>query len=469
MCSFVKFLPILFTILVISCRPEEEQLTSNAVRLVFKNDTNLVTDSILFDTILAGQANVFPKPSISRRLKVLNPSPNAIKTTIRLANDGSSPYFLIINGIKQNSVEDFMIRGGDSIYIFNQVTPTNQNKNTPFLVQDSILFSTNGVEQRVILTTWGRDAIYYKGDSITTNATWQNDKIHFLFKSLIVSQNATLTIKKGTEIYATKGSSLIIKGSLKIEGDSGKAGMVRFQGPRTENFWENIPGQWKGIVFTNSSQNNEIKFVEIKNAENGIAINNTENQTNITFGEISNTIIKNMSNYGIFANNINLKTANSLVYNCGKQVLKIKNGGNYEFYNNTFANYQGTFSHDSASVIMEDNGNNLINLTIKNNIFWGSISEELILNKTKTENWTLIQESNAIKSSKTDFVGNGNIISAEKDFPQFQNISENNYNFRLKSTSPFIGKGVSIPFIINDITGKSRPTLFDIGAYQFYK
>lgn len=466
---FIKSLLVFLLILLFSCKPEEEQVTTEGVKLVFKNDTNLVTDSILFDTILAGQANVFSKPSISKRLKVLNPSPKAIKTSIRLANDGSSPYYLIINGVKQNYVKDFMIRGGDSIYIFSQVTLNNQNKNLPFLVQDSILFSTNDIQQRVVLTTWGRDAIYYKGDSITSNTIWENDKIHFLYKSLIVSQNCTLTIKKGTEIYASKGSALVIKGNLKIEGDSGKANIVRFQGPRTENYWENIPGQWKGIVFTQTSQNNSIKFAEIKNAETGIEINKTENALNITFGDVSNTIIKNMSQFGFYASNTNLMLSNTLIANCSKQVLRIKNGGNYEFYNNTFVNYTGTFTRDSASVILSDNGNNTLNLTIKNNIFWGDLKEELIFNKTKTENWIIEQENNAIKTSTTDFVGNGNILNDTKEYPEFENITKDALNFKLKSNSPFIAKGVAIPFIINDLTGKQRPTLFDIGAYQYGK
>lgn len=463
---FIKSLLVFFLILLFSCKPEEEQFTTDGVKLVFKNDTNLVTDSILFDTILAGQANVFSKPSISKRLKVSNPSSKAIKTSIRLANDGSSPYYLIINGLKQNYVKDFMIRGGDSVYIFSQVTPSNQNKNSPFLVQDSILFSTNGIQQRVVLTTWGRDAIYYKGDSITSNTTWENDKIHFLYKSLIVSQNSTLTIKKGTEIYAAKGCALVIKGSLKIEGDSGKANIVCFQGPRTENYWENIPGQWKGIVFTQTSQNNSIKFAEIKNAETGIEINKTENTLNITFVEVSNTIIKNMSQFGFYATNSNLKLFNTLIFNCSKQVLRIKNGGNYEFYNNTFANYMGTFTRDSASVIMSDNGMNILNLTIKNNIFWGDLKEELIFNKTKTENWNILQENNAIKTSTTDFVGNGNVLSDSTAFPKFESTLEDKYNFKLKTNSPLIAKGVAIPFIINDLTGKTRTTPFEIGAYQ---
>lgn len=468
-----KYVAILFLVTLFCCQPEEEKLTSDSISLIFKNDTNAVVDSILFDTILAGQASVFPLPSVTRRLKVINSSTNAIKTSIRLANDGNSPYFLIINGIKRNNITDFTMLGGDSIYIFTQVTPTNQNKNTPFLIQDSILFSTNGKPQRVVLTTWGRDAIYYKGDSITTNTTWENDKVHFLYKSIIVSQSATLTIKKGTEIYASKGTSLTIKGTLKIEGDSGKANIVRFQGPRTENYWENIPSQWKGIIFSNSSQNNNLKFVEIKNGETGISINEQENVSTSSFGEISHISIKNMSKSGISASNTSIKMYNSLIANCANQVLKITNGGNYEFYNNTFANYNGTFSRDAPAVSIADNDKQL-NLTIKNNIFWGDQKEELSLLKTNPANWTITQQTNAIKTTFAGFNLDGNIINDAMDFPKF--TDEKALNFKLVSEnqninqiSPLVAKGTTIPFITNDLEGKPRVGLFDLGAYQTIK
>ncbi|NJO89523.1 MAG: hypothetical protein HC831_11675, partial [Chloroflexia bacterium] len=59
----------------------------------------------------------------------------------------SSPYKMYVNGIESIQLRDIGILGNDSILILVEVFIDPQNENSPYLVNDSIVFETNGKKQ----------------------------------------------------------------------------------------------------------------------------------------------------------------------------------------------------------------------------------------------------------------------------------------------------------------------------------
>ncbi|MFN0050411.1 MAG: hypothetical protein ACKVOU_14910 [Cytophagales bacterium] len=430
------------------CKPIEEITTDKFVLLRFDQDT------VSFDTVFAGQL------SISRKLKVYNTSDNAISiSSIRLAGMENSFFSLIINGLQTNQTNNLFLRGKDSLFILTNVTLDQNDKTLPFLVADSIIFITNANEQKVYLESYGQNANYYNGDTIKSNTTWDSTKAQFIKKTVFVAKEATLTIEKGTKLYFVKGAGMKIAGSLQVKGDSGK--IVAFQGPRLDADYRNLPGLWQGIEFLPTAKNNMIDYAEIKNAVNGIVIGDTNNLLNGNL-KITNTVIKNMSGYGLQAHNVNLTAWNCVVYNCAYNGFLLSGKGDYRCYNNTFAFTFSDFTRFGAALEIKDGERSL---QLVNNIIWGSgyTGTELVFSKQSTDifNKNLVRHADKLLTADTSNFWNTN--------PKFVSENGGNLNFSLDSLSPAVGKAVKLIEFTNDIKGKNRGDKWDIGAYQFSK
>lgn len=470
---------VLYAFLILSmlhCKPQEDILTTESVSLIFKNDSNKIAKEIVFDTVLAGKLGVFSKPSISKRLKVINSNSKAIKTNITLLRTQNSSYSFYINGIKTTQIKDFVLRGNDSMYVLLQVTPDISNTALPFLVNDSLQFITNATTQYVKLTTWGRNAKYYKNTIITSNTFWDSTNVRFLYNTVKVALGASLTIQKGTKIYATKDSYLDVEGSLQVLGDTASHDKVQFQGERTEKEWDNVAGQWGGIILRESSNYNAIHNAIIKNAITGISVGNEQNISTFVDLKITHTILKNMSNRGIMAWHAKVEGWNNLAHNCLNELLRIENGGIYQLYSNTWANNAIVFKRDTPAIYISDGKNNVngqsIEIDFKNNIFWGDRQVEFVTQKVAASNWNITLQNNIFKTDDTELAVNGNITSTNMEAIQFKKVEKNEKNvhlmdFGIQSASIAKGKGIFIPFITQDLANKPRFSVFDIGAYRF--
>ena len=70
------------------------------------------------------------------------------------------------------------------------------------IVEDSIRFRTNGVDQYVKLAVWGQDAYFhYKDTNDDISNPWFNDKPHVVYGYAAIDSAKTLTIPAGTDIY----------------------------------------------------------------------------------------------------------------------------------------------------------------------------------------------------------------------------------------------------------------------------
>ena len=126
-------------------------------------------DTILFDSVFTTIGSItFP-------LIVYNPNSNAVLLDeLELEGGVESQYRINVNGIGENEdgspltfIEDLTILAGDSIFVFVEVTVDPTNNTSSFIVEDSIRFLTNTVEQKVSLAAY---AIIKKaiGSIITT-------------------------------------------------------------------------------------------------------------------------------------------------------------------------------------------------------------------------------------------------------------------------------------------------------------
>ena len=60
-----------------------------------------------------------------------------------------------------------------------EVTIDPNGQNLPLIVEDRILFNTNGNEYQVILNAWGQDAYFHVNELV--EGQWLNDKPHVIY------------------------------------------------------------------------------------------------------------------------------------------------------------------------------------------------------------------------------------------------------------------------------------------------
>ena len=133
------------------CR-KDNFLTDPEARLEFS------TDTVLFDTLFSTVG------STTRLFKVYNRHSQSIRISeLRLEQGNSSPYRINVDGQDGWLFNDLELAAGDSLFIFTEVTIDPGNASTPFVVEDRILFETNGNLQQVQLSAWGPDAYFHGG------------------------------------------------------------------------------------------------------------------------------------------------------------------------------------------------------------------------------------------------------------------------------------------------------------------
>jgi hypothetical protein len=438
-----------------NCTPDEEIINFDFTGgLIFEKDT------ILFDTVFSGVG------STTRRLKIYNPSSNALKiSNIQLGRGTSSSYRILIDGTEADFAKDLIILGRDSLLILVEVLIDPKNDDAPYLVKDSIVFETNNKIQDVKLIAWGQDANYLGNVVLPCNSAWSANRPYVLYGSILVDTLCTLTIEAGSRIYATKDSYLYVKGKMIANGTVDER--IIFRNDRLEIPYQNIPGQWGGIVFLEGAHDSELNFTTIRNAVFGVRLGSPDQDT-IPDVVLKNVIIENMSHSGIINFTSDLYAENTLVNNCIQFNCANIAGGSYSYKHCTFGNYSLNFIRqapvfyisdniqlDDQSTIIED-----IFVTIQNSIVYGDLEDELLFDLSGGADFQLAFNNNIFKSTIEELDTLGNILNQD---PQFINPSQ--YDYRLDTLSPAKNSGAPIG-ILFDLDGNERDELPDIGAYE---
>jgi len=438
----------------ISCSLTAEDITTDPdVRLRFS------TDTIFFDTIFT------EIPSISKRLRVFNDQNAAINIASIALEDPDSPYTLTVNGIRGNAFSATRILANDSILILLEASINDRDSQSPYVVEDQLVFTTNGNNQQIAVLSWGQDANYLKDSLLACNTTWTAGKPYVIYNSVLVDSLCTLNIEAGTRIFSHLGSNIYIKGSLKVNGTADER--VIFMNDRFDGDFATFPGQWSGITFLEGSSANEIYFADIKNAEVGIWLGTPDDDEEADL-ILNNCIIENMSRSALLAFTSDLSMTNCLLNNTGEVVFGGLAGGNYFLQHNTITNYAvGLFKSQPCLVITDflelADGSAIqgpVNITLDNNIVWGVSSEEITISNDGGEQFNFTMLNNLFRTTDSQLIGFNNIVNEDPLF-----IDPQLFNFMLDSLSPAIGAGAPLGLNI-DLVGTPRKIIPDIGAYE---
>ncbi|MEO8760089.1 MAG: hypothetical protein ABI388_03240 [Bacteroidia bacterium] len=366
--AYISALALFFSCFI-SCK-KDKAITSPSAKLTFSQD------SILFDTVFTSIG------STTKLFRIHNKNNGKlIISSLKLARGTASFFRLNVDGVPGKSFTNLEIAAQDSMYIFVEVTinPAYDPITSPFIYKDSILFEINGNQQHFDLIAFGQNAYYHMPNykiiespttalyySLDTNVvghasvTWKNDKPHLIYGYLVVDSLHNLIIPQNTKIYLHDGAGIWVYRFGNIQINGAKDFEVTFQGDRLEQEYKDVPGQWDRIWINEGYSANIINYAIIKNATIGIhagysLLDGYENgQTtytppNTTRLFLTNTIIQNCSYAGILGHCYNIDGGNDVVVNCGSHLLEFDYGGNYTFYQSTFANYWEQTNNSSSS------------------------------------------------------------------------------------------------------------------------
>lgn len=450
----------LFAIAVLlACRKEDSSYYDPESPLIFSND------SVKFDTIFTSIV------STTQRVKIFNPSKeDLLISNIKLAGGEKSSYRININGVAATNLDKFKIKGRDSANLFVRLNISPTESTSPFLVSDSITFTTNGQLQNIQLQAFGQNVRILKAITLSNSTTWDKKLPYVVYDSVKVLPGAILTIEGGSRIYFHQRARLSIAGTLKVNGSVNDS--VTFASDRKEKLYSEVPGQWDGIYLQKSSSNNVIKHATLKNALIGLSVQEGANDANPRL-ILANSIVKNMEVAGILGYSTSIVGLNNLVLNCGKHLLYCSNGGNYNFKQNTFANYYSYGIRTTPSLFFSDyllsGPAHNTNVTLINNIIWGNQTDELILDE-KGQQFVRAIRSNLIKARDRRLIETTNIFNTD---PSFKDINRNNFHLTTNSSASNKGENLSgDPFfdawLKRDQKTKERIFPSDLGCYEIF-
>ncbi len=451
-------LPLL--IIFFSCR-KDSFITSADARV------NISADTLKYDTVFVTAGSTY------RTFKIINENnQKLLLSSIKLMGGPSSVFKMNVDGNAGTQFNNLEIGANDSVYVFVQVNINPNATNLPFVLRDSVEVEYNGNKKLVQLEAWGQNAHFFRDKVINADEIWNNDLPYVILGSLFVNTNQTLTINKGCRIYVHADAPIVVNGTLLVNGLKDTVDRVYFQGDRLDEPYKDFPASWPGIFFQTSSKDNVLTYTVIKNAFQAIGITDPSPNANpkLTLNEC---VINNAYDAGIISINSSIRARNSLITNCGKNLYLAK-GGDYQFTHCTIATYASSFiEHKDPVLTITNFANNVSeNLTavFRNCIFWGEnglVDNEVVVLKNGNTTFNVNFDYNLWKVQTVP----ANITSNQlinNQAPQFDSIntSRNYYDFRLKTGSPAINKGVNAG-VITDLDGKPRPVgLPDLGCFE---
>lgn len=463
---------------VCACNDDEEFTTDPAATISFSRDT------VSFDTIFTKTI------SVTERFCVYNRGSKSVRlASVALASGGTSGFMINVDGQSGEVVRDVPISDGDSIFVFVKVKLDEQHSDRPVLNSDDIVFTLeSGVESSVRVEASGQDCEAKQGYTLTRDTTLTSVGLPLVvFDSLVVAENATLTMEEGTTLYFHNGANLVVRGSLKVRGT--KDNPVTFRGDRLDWMFSYLPydrlnNQWGGIMFMPSSCGINIDYADIHSGSGGIECKQVKDLLTIT-----NTVIHNMGGYGLRLEDCNATVANSQITNCKYDCVNIV-GGNTQFYHCTIGQFypwsanrgcglaiydfisSGEDGEDGDPVMHPIEQSQFYNCFVtgysKDEVyaFYKGDKEELNVNFHNCVLLTDLKDEKFFDSCVTDH--KDSLKYQQTNFRTFDTHAFI-YDFRLDSLSTARGKGSTeySRLYPTDMDGNPREDKPDAGCYQY--
>lgn len=369
-------LSVLLVYLLPACDGLEDHYSTNPNhRLSFSADT------LSFDTVFSTIG------SATQQFLIYNNNSEPLNmSSIMLASGGTSGFRINVDGRKGYSFSDIGILNQDSMFVFVEVTVNPTQKDQPLLIQDSVVFITNGIKQSVLLEAYGQDVKLYKGGAtITQDTVLTAERPYLIYDSLVIARGAHVNIEKGATFYMHDKANIINYGSINAAGTQERP--ITFRGDRLDFIlndllpYDRTPGQWGGIYFRPESYNNIMNYTIVRNGITGLTFDESlPDQSKL---KINNSQITNMSENLLFARNCNIEATNSEFSNAALGVVMLI-GGTYQFSHCTIANYMTLISR-SVSPVFEQELYTAC-LTLSNNVEVNKVANHIPLQQAHFDN-----------------------------------------------------------------------------------
>ena len=399
------------------------------------------TDTVSFDTVFTDLGTP------TARLKVFNKARKSVNiSSIRFAS-AESNFMMNVDGQSGKEFSDVEIRGGDSIFVFIECYIPEQQQNTPQLVEDNLVFVTNGVTQNVVCEAWGQNVTRLRNLTVEGDTTLTAELPYVIFDELTVAEGATLKIEPGANLLFHDGASMRVNGTLEAVGAPGK--MINFRGDRLDNVlpdvaYDILAGQWGGVSFAPESFGNRMEYVDMRSTKTGLVVDSCGNL------ERQKLLLVNSWLHNSQRNALEVNYAWVDAYGCvfseAAWASVYLAGGIHSFVQCTLSNYYLfsvpsdpllTLAHCMPDDLADDPYNPLMVAVFDNCIFYGMPADINIGDLTGSN---VYLQYCSLKSPGTD---DDNFIYCLWDTdPLFLTVRNDYYfNYHVAEDSPVIGMG----------------------------
>ncbi|MCM1331682.1 MAG: hypothetical protein NC248_03635 [Bacteroides sp.] len=425
--------------------------------------SNSPSDQPLYSTDTLHIGDVFTAQGTpTRNFIVYNRhSKGMIISSIKFRDPATSGYFRVnVDGLPGKEFNNVEIRAKDSIYVLVEATIPENGFDSPRVIDAPLDFTVNGVTSTVVINISGRDVNRITGETLTADTRFTSSRPYLITDSLVVNPGVTLTIDPGASLYFHDKASLKVRGTLIANGTP--EAPINFTGDRTGNVVGGIPyelmsGQWDGVRFYETSRENSLSYLSMRNSTSGITIDSIpSDNAELT---LVNCRLRNTKSTVISSRHTSIDAFGCEFAEAPAGVIYL-HGGNHRFINCTFSNYY-LFAAITGPLIHFDGEE--ITATIDNSILYGLGS---MIKPDNIEGMPVTFRNSLLKPAGSD---DDNFIDCIWDAdPMFYTVREDYiFDYRLRDGSPAIA--AANPALIDpaatDFYGIPRGNTPDLGAY----
>jgi hypothetical protein len=454
-------------------------------------EIGLSTDTLRIDTVFTSIG------SSTRIVKVYNKKDQPILVDFALQTPGNSFFRFNANGVKGPVAKDIAIGAMDSVYLFVEVTidPNQPAAISPYIIEDKLIITSNGVSKTLFLEAWGQNANYIpsskKGGGFPYlscdfgEVTWDDPRPYVLYGVLVID-SCTLVLPEGAKLYVHGGliknaesiyndGLIVVQKNGKILSKGSVSKPVIIQGDRLETEFKEEKSQWVGILFASESKGNQLQYTQIKNSIIGVRADS------LAALKLDNCVISNVGSSAVIGQHSTISATNCLFHSCGSFVVALTFGGNYDFTYCTMANFEGS---DESLILTDFNCYdqfcevskiNKMNADFQNCIVSGGNADEIAISRRGNVeadfqynfDHCAFRIEKLLEADQTPM-----FLTNTKDCVSIKGIDKvfnepNMQDFSLDTMSVLLGKGVLVPSISIDLIAKQRKVQPDMGCYEF--
>lgn len=466
-----------------ACVDERGYTTDPQYKLSFSSDT------IAFDTLFTEVSSATSSFLIYNRHKS-----DLRISEVQLSGGSDSPFRVNVDGMAGVAFRDVTLRGGDSMYVFVEVTVDPRGNDEPFEVRDSLRFVLeSGAEQHVQLNAWGQDATVLRGWVVDADATLTAQRPYLIYDSLRVEEGSTLYMEPGTRLYFYNKVEMQVYGRVEAVGTVDAP--IVFRGARTDRMFSYLPydrisAQWGGITLHESSTDNVFVHCDIHSGTYGLRAKGDDLSTYKLV--MQNSQIHNVDEDALQLTLCAASFSNSLFTNAGGHCVNLL-GGRMTFLHCTMANFYPWRAERGVAVNISNYNQEeetiypLLGVHFINSLITGSKDDELmgtVLEKTDSADYSEYAQFAFVHSvinskgeaREPDSLHFAHIVWEHKDSTayaqsNFRTIDHGNrfYDFHLDSLS--VARNAASPEYLDilpyDKDEQPRQDAIDAGCYQY--